>query len=202
MYVVNHDVVHIGDTSNLQTAIMEAWRTRYPGAYPFSGSVGWLGWPLAEGVRMALSHQMHFVTGAGQILGFLLANVPAIWLLVKSTPVDRCSSPIFLIGAASAFLVMLTTFAVGADWGRYSYLFGLHAFLFVLMTRSQKMSKINLSPLAIVALCVYAVAWQPTAFAPGGTWPLLPGHLLKQGYNFLWETFEYANEINFENWKK
>ena len=156
--------------------IINSWRATYPDAYNNIGALPWIGAPLHSGWEMVIDHQSHLITLSGYLIGFLLANVPL--LLAISNRKMGCDwfSRLEVLVAVTA---MLVAFAAAADWGRYTYLFACHAFMFAIITSDA----IELKPTAITWRAVsigclglfFLSAWQLKHFALGGTNPLRPG---------------------------
>jgi hypothetical protein len=177
-WAINRDLPSIGDVSEQQMSIVKSWQALYPNAYPDRLAVTWIGLPLRQGIGMGLYHQVR-VTATGYALGFALANVPLVLLWVSSKPISM-TLPV-LVGQCGAVLAMIATFLLGADWGRYTHLFAIHAFAFCIITRSRCADFPIRSPqslvIAILAITLYATSWQLEHWAIRGSSAFKPGVL-------------------------
>jgi hypothetical protein len=178
--VANFAVTYLSNQAVDKTAIVESWKAIYPDAFVNLGAVTYLGAPLALSWGMVILHQRDPTTLVGYLIGFSLANIPLLLLLtvrrLRKANIVATSSIFFGITAA------LMTFAVGADWGRYIYLFTCQLFVFfvivsvpVILQPQKGRSAIWQSVIGCCLAMLYLSTWQLKHFRPHGSNPLFPG---------------------------
>jgi len=176
MFIFNHSLTYIGEFSATQRAIVESWQAIYPDAYLERGAEQYLGFPARDGFWMAVGHHLNPVSIAAFITAFALANIPALMATA-----DRPAMPASLLtrlAAGAGLIAMLSTFAAGADWGRYISSFAIHAFAFAILTRSSTKDtpKAKWPIIASVLLvALYATTWEVKHFRFSGISALVPG---------------------------
>lgn len=182
--------ISLANTSNVsKIAIIESWRLLYP-SYQWDwngkGAIGLLGLPLNEGLLITFYSVCHRTTIGGYASSFLLASIPAFFLLLNCKWRRLCS--ISKIGIAWSFTVMFCSFVFAADWGRCIYLFTMHSYLFLtIITHAPEQAddggNVVVKPtnyFAVKALFVfaYATGWQVQHWVVGGQSAFRPGPLV------------------------
>ena len=152
--------------------VARSWQAIYPKAYDYQdggpealGGLMWIGSPMTDSWEMVTEHQSSPITFFGYLIGFLLSNIPLLLLLVTRRLL--VSHWLAWLGGYASLAVMALTFAVGADWGRYIYLFVCHAFMFFVMitapiefTKSSGRKAVwNISLIGCLLL-FYCTSWQ------------------------------------------
>jgi hypothetical protein len=134
---------------------------------------------------MVIGHQKHLITSAGYAIAFVLALVPVGMTLAERHTLRFFPDALSRLGLLVALATMLGTFAIAADWGRYTYLFAIHTFAFAASLRApdEQPAKLPLRLSWVIGgtalLLLYTGAWNVHHFAPGGDNPLVPGFLFK-----------------------
>lgn len=172
--------------------VVASWRSINPRAYGSLNAIEYLAFDTGRSWEMVSTHQRNVITSAGYLIGFLLALIPVALIAGRRVECLRDASFFAKLLAIAGLLVMFVSFAVAADWGRYTYLWMMCAFIFfAALPRStaEEQSGANSrslprpKPLELVVLVSYvfmfATMWHLKHFAPGGESPLVPGLLFK-----------------------
>jgi hypothetical protein len=130
---------------------------------------------------MAYFHQGSANTLTGYGLAFLLGQLPLLLYLADSTQPQ--SRRLAQFSTFIAFMVMVVTFSVGADWGCYIYLIVLHYFALVVLTREPVNAPITPSRPVFVAMpffvAMYVLTWGLRHFVSGGASPFVSGEIFR-----------------------
>jgi len=119
-----------------QRAIMNSWREIYPAAYNHAGAVGFLGLSLRDGVGLVITHQSSAITLRGYVAAFLLGIAPVMLFLTKRKLV--ANQRLTRATGLCAVLAAAVPFLTAADWGRYTYLFVVQLFAFVVLATRER----------------------------------------------------------------
>lgn len=182
--------ISLTNSSNVsKITIIDSWRLLYP-SYQWDwngkGAIGLLGLPLNEGLLITFYSVCYRTTIEGYVCSFLLASIPAFFLMLNFKWRRFCK--ISKLGIAWSLTVMFCSFAFAADWGRCIYLFTMHSYLFLTVISNSseqgdqegKVAAKTKNCFAIKALfvVVYATVWQVQHWVPGGQNALRPGVLI------------------------
>ncbi len=184
-------------TESHVNAMIADWQGRYPEAYASRGATDALSLPAQMSYRIVWGQLRHLVTTAGYLAGFVLTGIPVVWLARSRWEAFRATRfrvVLLVIGAGA----ILAPFGLAADWGRYTYLFWMHAFLFFVLTTPRehpnRRPRLGYAIAAMLLVVVYATSWQVRHWVVAGENPLVPGPLVNEIVGSYGQTLESGDD--------
>jgi hypothetical protein len=166
--------------------IIASWREHYPHAYDVPGALVGFNTRIRELHAGMLHHQSSALTTASYLLGFVLGIIPLalLWMTRDRSEVSGWAKQML----AAALFVMFLPFGIAADWGRFTYLFVVHAFVLLAALPEKRHDDAALlrtrpltpfSPTVALFLLVYGSTWTLQHFASHGSSALKRGVVIQ-----------------------
>ena len=156
-------------------AIAASWRERYPTSFAGLHAASYLKFSTYEGFLIVRNYITWFLA-KGYVLGLFVSLVPVAFL-IRELEFPTLSKWVVAALAGSTACLFLP-FIIAADWGRYIHLLALHlGFVALAVGKPFELKAWALTPLATLAIVLYATTWNLEHLTGGGISPFRPGIL-------------------------